>query len=60
MASTEYFTMKEQYWVRFCECLVRFYWPELEGDSEYLGSMTLLLLGLETELLKLLLIIKNY
>ena len=60
MASTEYFTITVQYWVRSCEFLVGFYWTELEGDSDALGSLALLLLGLETDILKLLLIIHNY
>ena len=60
MASTEYFTITVQYWVRSCEFLVGFYWTELEGDSDALVSLALLLLGLETDILKLLLIIHNY
>ena len=57
MASTEYFIMSGQYWVRSCEFLVGFYWNELESDSDDLGSLDVLLLGLEMEILK---VVDNY
>ena len=60
MVSMEYFTMPGQYWVRLCEFMVGFYWTELERDSDALGSLTVLLLGLETELYNFFLIIHNY
>ena len=60
MAYTEYFTMTEQYWVRLCEFLVGFFWPKLEGDSDALGSLDLLLFVLETDLLNFLIIIYDY
>ena len=57
MASTEYFTMPGHYWVQLCELLIGFYGPELERDSDALGSQAVLLLSLETELFK---IVANY
>ena len=57
IASTEYFTITGRYWVRSCEFLVGIYWPKLESDSDFLVSLAVLLLGLETELFK---IVVNY
>ena len=53
MAFTEYFTMPGHYWVLLGKILVGFYWPELERGSGALGLLAVLLLGLETELFKI-------
>ena len=50
MGSTEYFTITEKYYVCLCEFLVWFYYQKLEGGSDALKSLALLLLSLETEL----------
>ena len=53
MESMEYFTMPGHYWVWSCQFMVGFYWTGLERDSDDLGSLNVLLIGLEEEIFKI-------